>query len=95
MFIDKDISSKGNFLTPVSSIFVSVLERGHEILQSTQVSSQISGVSERKKVEVRFICRMKTCNPSNYLFEVVVSDFVQGQSGNSSPAGPDRLGPLV
>ena len=38
-FIDKDIFSEGNFLTPIPSIFVSALERGHEILRSTQASS--------------------------------------------------------
>ena len=48
-FIDKEVSSKGDFSTPIPSFFVSAFERGHEILRSTQVSSQISGVFERKK----------------------------------------------
>ena len=54
-FMDKHISSKGHFSTPILSIFVSALERGHEILRSTQVWSQISGVFERKKVDACFI----------------------------------------
>ena len=79
-FIDKEISSKGNLWTPISSIFV----RGHEILRSTEASSQISGVFERKKVEVRFIGRKETCDPSNFLAEVVVPD-VSGASLVSRP----------
>ena len=73
-FIHKNISSKGDFSTPIRSIFVSALERGHEILQSTQTSGQMSGVFERKMVEVRFIGRMETGNSSNFLMEVVVPD---------------------
>ena len=73
-FIHKDISSKGDWSTPIPSIFVSAFERGREMLRSTQALSQISGVFERKKVELRFIGRMETGNSSNFLVEVVVSD---------------------
>ena len=72
-FIHKDISSKGDFSTPTLCIFVSAFERGHEILRRTQTLSQISGVFDRKKVEVRFIVRMETGNCLNFLIEVVVS----------------------
>ena len=48
-FIDKDISSKGNFSGPVPSILVSAFEGGHEILQSSQASSQIIGSSKGKR----------------------------------------------
>ena len=65
-FIDKNISSKGDFSAPIPAILVSAFERGHEILQSTQTSSQISGVFERKNIEVRFIRRMETGNSSNF-----------------------------
>ena len=41
---------------------------------SNQATSQITGVFERKRVEVPFIGRMKTCDPLNFLVEVVVSD---------------------
>ena len=54
-FIQKNISSKGNFSTPVPSILISAFPGGHEILRSSQALSQISGVFERKKVEVPFI----------------------------------------
>ena len=67
-FIDTNIPSKGDLSTPVLSVFVSNLPGGHK------ASSQITGVFERKKVEVPFIGRMKTCDPLNFLVEVVVSD---------------------
>ena len=73
-FMDKDISSKGNLSTPIRSIFVSAFKRGHEILRSTQGSSQISSVFDRKKVEGRFIGQMETCDPSIFLVKFVVSD---------------------
>ena len=71
-FLDKNIYSKGDFSAPIPSIFVSAFERGHEILRSTQTLGQISGVFERKKVEVRFIDGMETGNSSNFLIEIVV-----------------------
>ena len=74
LFIDKEISSKGDFSTPVLSVFVSAFPGGHEILRSSQALSQIDGVFEREKIEVPFIGRMKTCDPPNFLVEVLVSD---------------------
>ena len=73
-FIDKDIPSKGDRSRPIPSFFVFAFERGDEILRSTQTSSQISGIFERKKVQVRFTGRIETGNSSNFLVEVVVSD---------------------
>ena len=73
-FIDENIPSERDLSAPMLSILVSALERGHEIFQSTQTPSQISGVRERKKVDVLLIGRMKTGNSSNFLIEVVVPD---------------------
>ena len=54
LFIDKNISSKGDFSAPIPSILVSAFERGHEILRSTQTSGRISGVFESKEGEVEW-----------------------------------------
>ena len=56
------------------SIFVSAFDRGHEVFRGTHTSNQISGVLGRKEVDVLLIGRMKTCNWSNFLIEVVVAD---------------------
>ena len=56
-FTDKDISSKGNFPGPVPSILVSAFEGGHEILQSSQASSQIIGSSKVKRL--RYVSLVK------------------------------------
>ena len=56
----------------MSSILVSAFERGHEVFPGTQMSNQISGVLERKKVAVLLIGQMKMDNSSNFLIEVVV-----------------------
>ena len=65
-FIDKDIPSKGDRSRPIPSIFVSAFGRGNEILRSTQTSSQISGIFERKKLRVRFTGRIETGNSSRF-----------------------------
>ena len=61
---DINISSKRNFSTPVLPVFISAFPGGHEILRSSQASSQIGGVFERKKVDVPFVGRWKTCDLS-------------------------------
>ena len=73
-FLDKNIPSQGDFSAPILSIFISAFRRGHEIRRSTQTSGQITGVLERKEVEVLLIGRLETGNPSNFLIEVVVAD---------------------
>ena len=88
LFIDKDISWKGDFSTPVPSVLVSAFPGGHQIISSSQASSQISRVFERKKVEVPFIGRMKTCDPPNFLVEVLVSDL--SRAGRTRSIGAPR-----
>ena len=61
--------------------------------RSTQASSQITGVFERKKVEVRFIGRMETCDPSNFLVEVVVSDLSKASLINCRQLNQINWGP--
>ena len=73
-FIDENMPSEWDLSAPMSSIFVSAFERGHEVFRGTQTSNQISGVLERKEVDVLLIGRMKTGNSSNFLIEVVVPD---------------------
>ena len=73
-FIDKNISSEGDLWTPVLSVFVCAFPGGHVILRSSQASSRISGVFDRKKVEVSSIGQMKNCDPPSFLVEVVVPD---------------------
>ena len=73
-FIDENIPSERDLSAPMSSIFVSAFERGHGAFRGTQTSNQISGVLERKEVDVLLIGRMKAGNSSNFLIEVVVPD---------------------
>ena len=51
-FISENIPSELDRSTPTSSIFVSAFEGGHEVFRGTQTSTQISGVLERKEVDV-------------------------------------------
>ena len=89
LFIKKDISSKGNFSTPGPSVLVSAFEGGHEILRSSQASSQTSGVFERKNVDARFIGPMKTWDPPKFLVEVIVSDV--SRTGLVNRCQPDQI----
>ena len=80
--VDINISSKKNLATPVLFVIIPAFPGGHEILRSSQASSQIGGVFERKKVDVPFVGRWRTCNPPDSLFEVVVSDLPTAVSVN-------------
>ena len=73
--IDENIRSEGDLSAPMSSIFVSAFEGGHEVFRGTQTSNQISGVLKRKEVDVLLTGRVKTGNSSNFLIEAVVIDF--------------------
>ena len=73
-FIHENIPSERDLSAPTLSIFVSTFRRGHDVFRDTQTSNQISGVLERKDVDVLLIGRMKMGNSSNFLIEVVVPD---------------------
>ena len=73
-FIDENIPLERNCSTPMSSIFLSTFESGHEVFGGTQTSNQISGVPARKEVHVLHTGRVKTGNSSNFLIKVVVPD---------------------
>ena len=73
-FIGVNIPSEFGGSTPTLSILVSAFEGGHEVFRGTQASNQISGVHERKEVDVLLTGRVKASNSSNFLIEVVVSD---------------------
>ena len=73
-FIAENIPSERDLSAPIPSLLVSDSESRHKIFRSNETSSQISGVLERKKVDVLLIGRMKTGNSSNFLIEVVVPD---------------------
>ena len=72
-FIGVNIPSEFDPWTPPSSILVSAFEGGHEVFRCTQASELISGVQERKEVDVLLTGRVKAGNSSNFLIEVVVS----------------------
>ena len=73
-FIGENIPSEFDRSTPTSSILVSAFEGGNEVFRGTQASNQISGVRERKEVDVLLTGRVKAANSSNFLIKVVVSD---------------------
>ena len=73
-FIRQTIPSEFDRSTPTSSIFVSAFEGGHEVFRGTQNSTQISGVLERKEVDVLFTGRVKAGNSLNFVIGVVVPD---------------------
>ena len=73
-FIGVDIPSELDRLKSTSSVFVSAFEGGHEVFGGTHASNQISGVHERKEVDVLLTGRLKASNLSDFLIEVVVSD---------------------
>ena len=72
--IGVNISSEFDCSTPTSSGLISAFKGGHEVFRGTQASNQISGVHERKEVDVLLTGRVKARNSSNFLIEVVVSD---------------------
>ena len=82
-FIHEKIPLEWDLSAPMSSILISAFERGHEVFRGSQALNQISGVLERKKVDVLLICRMKTGNSSNFLVEVVVPDLSRDSLVNS------------
>ena len=71
--ISIDIPSELDRSTPTSSTFVCGLEGGHEVFRGTHASSQISGVDERKEVDILLTGRVKGSNSSDCSIEVVVS----------------------
>ena len=73
-FISIDIPSEPDRSTPTSSTFVSGLKGGHEVFRGTHASNQISGVHERKEVDILLTGRVRGSNPSDCLIEVVVSE---------------------
>ena len=73
-FIRETIPSEFDRSTPTLSIFISAFEGGHEVFRGTQKSTQISGVLERKEVDVLLTGRVKAGNSLNFLIEVVVPD---------------------
>ena len=73
-FIGVDIPSELERSTPTSSIFVSAFGGGHEVFQGTHASNQISGVHERKGVDVLLTGRVKASKWSHFLIEVVLSE---------------------
>ena len=73
-FIGEHIFSEIDRWTPTSSILVSAFKGGHEVFRGTQTSKQISGVHERKEVDVLLTDRVKAGNSSNFLIEVIVPD---------------------
>ena len=73
-FIGKSIPSEFDRSTPMSSFLVPAFEGGHEVFQGTQTSNPISGVLERKEVDVLLTGRVEAGNSSNFLIEVVVPD---------------------
>ena len=72
-FIGENIPSEFYRSAPTSSILVSAFQGGHEVFRRTRTSHQISGVHERKEVDVLRTGRVKAGNSSNFLIEVVVS----------------------
>ena len=73
-FIGADIPSEFDRSTPTSSIFVSAFEGEHQVLRGTHAPNQISGVHERKEVDVLLTGRVNASNSSHFLIGVVVSD---------------------
>ena len=80
--VDINISWKRNFSTPVLSVFISAFPGGQEVLRSSQSSSQIGGVFGRETVYLPFVGPWKTCNPPDFLVEVVVSDLPRARLVN-------------
>ena len=73
-FIGENIPSEFDRSTPTSFILVSAFEGGHEVFQGTQMSNKVSGVHERKEVDVLLTGPVKAGNSSNFLIEVVLPD---------------------
>ena len=73
-FIGVDIPSEFERWTPTSSILVSAFKGGHEVFLGTHASNQISGVHERREVDVLLTGPVKASNSSDFPIEVVVSD---------------------
>ena len=73
-FIGVDIPLEFDRSTPTSSILVSAFQGGHEVFRGTHASNQISGVHERRDVDVLLTGRVKASNSSDFLIEGVVSD---------------------
>ena len=73
-FISVDICSELDRSMPMSSIFVSAFEGGHEVFRGTHASNQIRGVHKRREVDVLLSGRVKASNSSDFIIEVVVSD---------------------
>ena len=73
-FIGVDIPSELDRSTPTSSIFVSAFEGGHEVFRGTHAPNPISGVHEKKEVDVLLTGPVKASNSSDFLIELVVSD---------------------
>ena len=74
LFIRIDIPSELDRSTPTSSTFVSGLEGGHEVFRGTHASNQISGVHERKEVDILLTGRVKGNHSSDCLIQIVVSE---------------------
>ena len=73
-FISVGIPSELDRSTPTSSIFVSAFEGGLEVFRGTHASNQISGVHERKEVDVLLTVGVKATDSSVFLIKVVVSE---------------------
>ena len=73
-FISVDIPSGLDRSTPTSSTFECGFEGGHDVFRGTHASNQISGVHERKEVDVLLTGRVKASNSLDFLIEVVVSE---------------------
>ena len=73
-FISIDIPSELDRSTPTSYTFISGLKGGHEVFRGTRASNQISGVHERREVNILLTGRVKGSNSSDCLIEVVVSE---------------------
>ena len=61
-FIGENIPSELDRSTPTLSFLVSGFEGGREVFRGTQTSNQISGVLERKEVDVLHTGRVKAGN---------------------------------
>ena len=72
--ISIDIPSELDRSTPTPSTFVSGLVGGHEVFRGTLGSNQISGVHERREVDILFTGRVKSSISLDCLIKVVVSE---------------------
>ena len=91
-FIGVNIPSEFDRSTQTSSILVSAFKGRHEVFRGTQAWNQISGVHERKEVDVLLTGRVKAGNSSNLSIEVVVSDMSRSSLVNRGQLDKDDGG---